>query len=118
MKILLKIEEGAMFLLSMYAFSFLPYAWWWYPALILAPDVSIAAYLGGPRVGAFVYNLFHHKGLAILIYVLGMMIHQPILTFAGIILFGHSSMDRLSGYGLKFSDDFRNTHLGRIGKDK
>lgn len=32
------------------------------------------------------------------------------------ILFGHSAMDRIFGYGLKFNDNFKNTHLGWIGK--
>ena len=31
-------------------------------------------------------------------------------------LFGHSSLDRVMGYGLKHEDAFQNTHLGRIGR--
>ncbi|MBV6397568.1 MAG: hypothetical protein HFACDABA_03182 [Anaerolineales bacterium] len=31
-------------------------------------------------------------------------------------LFGHSSFDRVLGYGLKHEDAFQNTHLGRIGR--
>jgi hypothetical protein len=38
------------------------------------------------------------------------------LQLAGIILFTHSSMDRVFGYGLKYPDSFNNTHLGPIGK--
>ena len=34
----------------------------------------------------------------------------------GLILFGHSSMDRILGYGLKYPDSFEHTHLGMIGK--
>jgi hypothetical protein len=29
---------------------------------------------------------------------------------------GHSSLDRVFGYGLKHEDAFQNTHLGRIGR--
>ena len=29
---------------------------------------------------------------------------------------GHSSFDRVLGYGLKHEDAFQNTHLGRIGR--
>jgi len=32
------------------------------------------------------------------------------------VLYGHSSFDRLCGYGLKYVDDFKHTHLGWIGK--
>jgi hypothetical protein len=31
-------------------------------------------------------------------------------------LLGHSSFDRVLGYGLKYDDDFKHTHLGWIGK--
>ena len=31
-------------------------------------------------------------------------------------LFGHSSFDRVMGYGLKHEDSFQNTHLGGIGR--
>jgi hypothetical protein len=48
--------------------------------------------------------------------VLGIILaHQP-LQLAGLILFGHSSMDRVMGYGLKYPDAFQHTHLGMIGK--
>ncbi|HAJ82706.1 MAG TPA: DUF4260 domain-containing protein, partial [Zunongwangia profunda] len=33
------------------------------------------------------------------------------------ILFGHSAMDRIFGYGLKYEDNFKNTHMGWFGKD-
>lgn len=47
------------------------------------------------------YYLFHHKGIAILTYLAGSIFHHPVLEPAGVILFGHSSMDRMLGYGLK-----------------
>src|SRR6202051_3324501 len=34
-------------------------SWWIYAILFLAPDLSFAAYLGGPRLGAIVYNTAH-----------------------------------------------------------
>ena len=52
MKTLLKIEEAFMFGLSIFLFSKLEFAWWWYPVLILTPDLSMAGYLGGPQLGA------------------------------------------------------------------
>ena len=38
----------------------------------------------------------------------------PEFQLPGIILFGHASMDRIFGYGLKFSDNFKHTHLGNL----
>jgi hypothetical protein len=40
------------------------------------------------------------------------------LQLTGVILFGHSSMDRMMRYGLKYFTGFRFTHLGKIGKEK
>jgi hypothetical protein len=117
-KSLIKLEEAALFLLSVYLFSLLPYKWWLFPALLLVPDVGMIGYLFNPGIGAFTYNLFHHRGIAIVIYLAGIYLANPVLQLAGIILFGHASMDRVFGYGLKYNDDFKNTHLGRIGKVK
>jgi hypothetical protein len=38
------------------------------------------------------------------------------LQLVGLILLGHSSLDRVFGYGLKYADSFRHTHLGWIGR--
>ncbi|HEX2698281.1 MAG TPA: DUF4260 domain-containing protein [Anaerolineales bacterium] len=116
MKYLLKLEEAMMFLFSIFLFSKLDYAWWWYPLLILTPDLSMAGYLVGPKVGAFTYNLAHHKALSIGLYILGIMLANQPLQLVGLILFGHSSMDRVLGYGLKYADAFEHTHLGMIGR--
>ena len=89
-----------------------------YLAFFLAPDLSMFGYLLNTRIGAALYNLFHHKGIAIAAYLAGVYLHIPQLMFAGALLFGHSSFDRILGYGLKYSDDFKNTHLGWIGPSK
>lgn len=116
MKSLLKLEELAMFILGIYMFSQLSYTWWWFLVLILLPDIGMLGYAVNAKVGAVSYNLFHHKGIAILIYFLGIYFEIELLNLAGIILFAHASLDRIFGYGLKFNDAFKNTHLGEIGK--
>ncbi|MBV6449375.1 MAG: hypothetical protein MHPDNHAH_00085 [Anaerolineales bacterium] len=115
MKYLLKLEELLLFALALFLFSQLDYGWGTYALLFLAPDLSMIGYLANPRVGAWTYNLVHHKGLSVALYVLGNLLSIPWLMFAGTILLGHSSLDRVLGYGLKYSDAFQNTHLGRIG---
>ncbi|HEY9528782.1 MAG TPA: DUF4260 domain-containing protein, partial [Anaerolineales bacterium] len=118
MKNLLKLEESLLFVLSLSLFSILDYSWGWYFLLFLAPDLSILGYLANPRIGAWTYNFIHHKGLAVAIYVLGQLLAVPWLMLTGTILLGHSSLDRVFGYGLKYPDAFQNTHLGRIGSEK
>ncbi|AKD54704.1 DUF4260 domain-containing protein [Spirosoma radiotolerans] len=114
MKTLLKSEEFIQFLAAIYLFSRLNFAWWWFPALILTPDISMIGYLVNPAIGAVLYNIAHHKGLGIIIGLLGLMMGNQTLMLAGIILFAHSSMDRMMGYGLKYSDSFKHTSLGAL----
>ena len=116
MNLLLKLEDAAKFA-AVYALSlYLGNAWWLFFAWLLAPDLSMIGYLINTRVGAIFYNLAHHQGLAIVAFAIGFYLNNHALTFAGIILLGHSSLDRLLGYGLKYPDDFKHTHLGWIGK--
>jgi hypothetical protein len=116
MKTLMKLEALALWGLSVFLFAQLGYAWWWYPVLFFAPDLSMLGYLGGTRLGAIVYNIVHHHMVSIGLYVAGFFLGLPMLQLTGVILFGHSNMDRLLGYGLKYPDAFQNTHLGMIGK--
>ncbi|KAA0274993.1 MAG: DUF4260 family protein [Chloroflexi bacterium] len=115
MKSLLKLEELLMFALALFLFSRLDASWGLFALLFLAPDLSMLGYLINPRFGAWTYNLIHHKGLGITLYALGVLLVTPWLTFTGILLFAHSSLDRVFGYGLKHEDAFQNTHLGKIG---
>jgi len=116
-KTILRLEEVGFVLFSIYLFGLLPFPWWYYPVLFFLPDVSMLGYLAGPRIGAVIYNVVHHRALALLFYVLGILLATPALALAGVILFAHSSLDRALGYGLKLSDNFTNTHLGRIGRE-
>lgn len=113
---LLKLEELGQFLLAIILFSQLEYAWWVFPACLLLPDLSMIGYLVNPKAGAWLYNFFHHKLVAVIVLLLGFSLNSAPLTLAGVILFGHSAMDRMFGYGLKFNDNFKHTHLGWIGK--
>lgn len=117
MTILLKLEETGQFLFSILLFNYLDYAWWVFPACLLIPDLSMLGYLYNTRTGALHYNIFHHKLIGITLMGLGFWLGIDILSLSGVILFGHAAMDRIFGYGLKFDDNFKNTHLGWIGKD-
>lgn len=117
MRNLIRVEELGLVLLAAFLFSQLNYAWWLFAVLLLAPDLSMAGYLGGPQLGSISYNLFHHKGVAVLVYIAGVILLSPPVQFAGLILLAHSSLDRVFGYGLKYPDSFRNTHLGAIGPE-
>ncbi|MFC0776136.1 DUF4260 domain-containing protein [Terrimonas alba] len=114
MKKILQLEELAQMALGIIVLDLLPveFSWWAWLLLFLSPDISFAAYFVNTRVGAFAYNIFHHKGIALTIAIAGFLLKQDIMLLAGALLFAHSSFDRLLGYGLKYKDDFKHTHLG------
>lgn len=114
MKNLIKLEELGMFLLSILMFIGTGFSWWWFPALLLLPDIAMVGYAVNNRIGAVLYNIIHHKGVAVAIYGTGFLMEERYVELAGSILFGHAAMDRIFGYGLKFFDSFHHTHLGRI----
>ena len=105
-----------MFGLSVYALSLFQVGWCWYLIVLLGPDISMLGYFAGNKVGAACYNLFHHKGIAVSLFLIGLLMPDKWLQVTGIVLFGHSSMDRIFGYGLKTGEGFKYTHLGIIGK--
>lgn len=114
MKTTLRLEELAQFLACVYLFSFTTFDWWWFPAFLLAPDIGMLGYTVNNRVGAFCYNLFHHKDVALLFLLGGVYQWQQWMILIGLILYAHASFDRILGYGLKYEQGFKYTHLGNL----
>lgn len=83
--------------------------------LLLAVDVSMVGYVAGPRPGAFLYNLAHNWATGLAVLAVGAWTGAGPLLLAGAILVGHTGMDRVAGYGLKYPTAFADTHLGRLG---
>lgn len=118
MKWLLKTEELVMLLLSIFLLWNSDATWYWYMLVLLGPDISMLGYLVNDKVGAALYNVFHHKGVAILLFMAGMYLSLDLLLRIGVVLFGHASLDRMAGYGLKYNKGFAFTHLEVIGRYK
>lgn len=90
---------------------------WWAALLIFfAPDLSFAAYLAGPKVGAWGYNIVHLYAFGAAFLAAGLLASLPVMAALGALWFAHAGFDRLLGYGLKSEQGFQVTHLGRIGR--
>ncbi len=113
---LIKLEEVGLFILTIYLFSLLKYPWWLFPLVLFLPDVSILGYMASDITGAYIYNFLHHRGIAVIVYLAGILTSQPVMALIGLIIFAHSSLDRIFGYGMKHTSGFKDTHLGKIGK--
>jgi hypothetical protein len=120
MKTTLKLEEAAMTVIGIYLLSGydLGLPVWIWTLLFFAPDLAMVGYLFNSKAGAIAYNLFHHKGIAIILAITGYYLQNEHILATGTLLFAHASFDRIWGYGLKYATGFSNTHLGNIGKNK
>jgi hypothetical protein len=118
MKKIIQAEEVAMLGITIYTLYLLKADWWIYLLLFCGPDISMLGYAAGNKAGAISYNLFHHKAIAVAIFLIGLILQNHWLELTGLILFGHSCMDRMLGYGLKHFTGFQFTHLGQIGRVK
>jgi Domain of unknown function (DUF4260) len=114
--VILRLEAIALFVTGILAYLQLNGNALWLLPLLLAPDLSMIGYVGGPRAGAITYNVAHNLATALLVLAIGWLVAIAPLALAGAILVAHVGMDRSLGYGLKLPTDFRDTHLGRIGR--
>jgi hypothetical protein len=111
-----RVESGLIVIVVVVAFTQLDFAWWWLLVLFLLFDLSMVGYLANPRVGAWSYNLGHSYIVPAALVTFAWLADARWAAFLGLAWAFHIALDRLLGYGLKFSDRFTHTHLGEIGK--
>lgn len=112
-KVFLRLEGATLLLGSAAAYFALGGHWLLFALLLLAPDVAMLGYLFGKRLGAHLYNLFHGTPLPAALLAYGFFAGQPLAVSVALIWFTHIGLDRMIGYGLKYSSGFKDTHLGR-----
>jgi Domain of unknown function (DUF4260) len=116
LRTLLRLEGLTLFLGMTLLYAVWGGAWWIYLILFLVPDLSFAAYLAGPKVGAIIYNAAHSYMAPMTLMVTGLGIESPLTLSIAMIWLAHIGFDRALGYGLKYAKGFGYTHLGRIGR--
>lgn len=113
---LLRLEGLVVAVVSAVLYARTGASWWLFAALWLVPDLSMLGYLGGACRGARVYNAIHTYVLPGALALGALILQVPALLPLALIWTNHIGVDRLMGYGLKYSDGFGWTHLGRLGK--
>ena len=88
--------------------------WLLFVLLFLTPDVSMLGYLGGPRIGAVSYNLFHNYAPPCLLVAFGLLTGNLLVVSVALVWFAHIGFDRMVGFGLKYPTGFFDTHLHRL----
>jgi hypothetical protein len=117
LNILLRLEGLTLFVGMTLLYAVWGGYWWIYLVVFLAPDLSFAAYLAGPKVGAIIYNAAHSYMAPMSLMIAGFALTSPLTLSIAMIWLAHIGFDRALGYGLKYQAGFGFTHLGRIGKD-
>lgn len=113
-KNIVKLEGLAIFLAAIYFFYITEGAWLWFFVLFLVPDISMVGYLKDKRIGAILYNIVHNFFTAFLMIAFGLILKNLVLQHLGIILLAHVGFDRFFGYGLKYKDNFKSTHIQKL----
>jgi Domain of unknown function (DUF4260) len=112
--ILLRLEGLAVLAAALILYAHLRGNAWLFVALILAPDLSMIGYLVNTRLGSLTYNTVHTYTLPALVLGAGLAANIPTVLFLGLIWFAHIGADRLLGYGLKYPNAFKDTHMQHV----
>jgi Domain of unknown function (DUF4260) len=115
-RLILRMEGLALLALATAGFAQTGLPWWLYAILFFAPDLSLAAYAGGPKPGAMAYNALHSTIGPAALAGMGFLVKDMTLFAIAAVWAAHIGFDRMLGYGLKYSSAFVDTHLGRIGR--
>lgn len=111
-RLLLRLEGLTAFVAVLAAYRLVGGSWLLFVVLFLVPDLSMLAYLGGPRRGALGYNAIHTYLAPGLLAVAMAVQLVPVFWQVPLIWLGHIGLDRALGFGLKYPTAFRDTHLG------
>jgi hypothetical protein len=82
--------------------------------LLLLPDAFMVGYAVNPRVGAMLYNAAHTLLIPACLGLLSLLTGNWTVLHLALIWCAHIGMDRVVGYGFKYSSGFKDTHMQRI----
>ena len=111
---LLHLEGLAVAVGSLVLYFDAGFGWLLLVVLLLAPDLSMLGYLGGPRLGSLTYDLVHTYAGPVALGVVGVLGGYETAVQIALIWLAHIGVDRLLGYGLKYPTGFKDTHLQRV----
>jgi hypothetical protein len=115
-RLLLRLEGAALALVAILAYVKLGASWWLFAVAVIAPDLSMAGYLAGTRIGAIAYNSFHITLGPLALALAGFLLPQFDMLAVALAWLCHIGVDRALGFGLKYKVGFAFSHLGRVGK--
>ena len=112
--ILLRLEGLTVLVATIILYAHLRGNTWLFAALFLVPDVGMIGYLRNPQLGSMTYNAVHTYALPTLLLGAGAATNIPIVIYISLIWFAHIGFDRIMGYGLKYPNAFKDTHMQHV----
>ncbi|WP_054787855.1 MULTISPECIES: DUF4260 family protein [unclassified Gracilibacillus] len=110
----LHLEGLAVLILCLYFYYINEFSWLLFFVLLLVPDISMLGYAINQSIGAKLYNIFHTYIFPIILLISGVIFHWSIIIPIAIIWIIHIAIDRLCGFGLKYTTSFKDTHLQKV----
>lgn len=111
---LLRLEGLTILCTAVVLYYQLDYSWLLFAVLLFAPDLAMLPYLLSPRWGAWSYNMVHTYFVPLALAVAAYLWSMPMVLAVALIWLAHIGMDRTVGYGLKYADNFKHTHLQEV----
>lgn len=113
-RLIVRWEYGILLLLTVVAYLTWGFSIFVFGIFLLVPDVFMLGYLLNNKVGAILYNFGHTFIFPLLFLLLYIVIKEPLLLMIAMIWTAHISMDRALGYGLKYEEGFKITHMQKM----
>jgi len=113
-KPLLHLEGAILLAVSLFLYGWLGGNWWLFVLLILAPDLAMVGYAINKEAGAAIYNLAHIYVWPAALVIFSVLTANSLAMQLALIWLAHIGGDRLLGYGLKYTTDFKDTHLNHV----
>jgi hypothetical protein len=113
-RLLLHLEGVVVAVAALVIYFWAGHPWWLILVLALAPDLAMAAYAAGPRIGAASYDVVHTYVLPVALGTVGVVADSDAAVAVALIWLIHIGVDRAIGYGLKYPSGFKDTHLQRV----
>lgn len=101
-RFLLHLEGVAVAIAALVIYFWAGHPWWLILGLALAPDLAMAAYAAGPRIGAAAYDVVHTYVLPVGLGAVGLVADSDGAVAGALIWLTHIGVDRSIGYGLKY----------------
>lgn len=108
------LEYFIALLLCVYVYWHFQFSLLLFLLFLLAPDISMLGYLFNTRIGTWLYNIGHSFILPAILLMISFSTESSLPLMVSIIWLAHICMDRALGYGLKYEESFKETHLQKI----